>query len=1248
MILFIAHRLPGSFKAPPQRHRRDAFALVVTLLILSLLLIISVSYLTSMTAEHQTADAYTASASAEQAARTGVDSATAMLAECFRDYPDSATVWDTAQTTNSGVPYNTAAIVGGTNNEGTSLYLRAVPMTSSSSGATVANPLPRGSLTAADGTPYASNDPNGNNPGNPACQTFVLPLVSGVPNGQPRLVSEKSKIWPNTDPSASSNLNDMNLGESDPTKQNWTDLNTRRVSGDLQGAIGSPSVWTGVGPKPARAYWINLKGSNGLITGRYAFWIDDESFRANNSLLSDATAPYDNASGGSRPVDSSTGKPRLEAPSDLSLVGPLTAAGIVSPGTTATNIVSTRTQSYPGNFFPDPLAFSHALDSSTPQGQQTVDYLRYLTTNQSSALNLSRHGSQRLNLNQTISTTTTSSVIQTQVNQLVQTMEYHLPYFGERFYRTTSGALNDATQVPGSPYSGSYSSPTDRSHSQIYYHKVAANLRDYVDADSQPTIIDNTGAVMSGMPGAPRVESGANDIWAQGKECTPYIQEVAVRYRPVVTYTTGAASGRYTMNVDYYIEFWNMSDHDIDASQMNSPSVWVRDQQEWDTYHLGDQIVADPTPVGAVFTNNYQPPDTQLDLLHGVMVGTSTGATVAAPKGVVFHAGAVTIVTSDPQFASYRYTELLASGSSGVTAGKTNNPAYTNGAGGSLPNLSNVYVCPVISGSNIYTGAIVVQNSTLAKPSTVGLQMGGPFEYASPNTGTEVSLVNSQGYFDVVRGAITKTGATGYHVYTVATATNSGQGGYEDFSYGSSMMGNTQDAGGGPTPGSEVPTVSQMGDPRTTNEQISVNDAASTSADGTRFMASTRTLGWRNYSDLVPEGRPTPVAYAWPDYYAFPASTSTNYPSPDYTTAPAVVAGAITGDASLTSIGQLGDVFDPARVPNPAVLPVTTSILYSHGGGRTFKIGQHDDLYSDDPQTNAYPSGATGGATPDYVSASTGWASWRLTDIFDVADPIQLPGRININGIMRDNGAALLSALQGFVFQPMTTSGASDAVIHGDPKLNPGTPPLPTPLNTSTTGSTSGYSQIIAQMKQRLDAVALSTGTPSRTVKPFFERGELSELGYSTAYPANNNTLFSTGVALSGVEMSTVSDHSREELFRRLAQMICTRGDTFTVYAAGQSILQTTTTGPLKITGTQRLRVTFRLVPKSQGTTAGTYTDFHPAYIINTDGTLTQNTFDPTNTTARPTQNQSGTIGVIPRFAKPDRYDVQVLQVVSY
>ena len=318
-------------------------------------------------------------------------------------------------------------------------------------------------------------------------------------------------------------------------------------------------------------------------------------------------------------------------------------------------------------------------------------------------------------------------------------------------------------------------------------------------------------------------------------------------------------------------------------------------------------------------------------------------------------------------------------------------------------------------------------------------------------------------------------------------------------------------------------------------------------------------------------------------------------------------------------------MFDPARLPG------TAGILYSRGGGRTFKIGQHDDRYSNDPTTNTGQNN-----TADNVPASNGWASWRLADIFDVADPLELPGRININGVPRDKGAALLAALQGFQFQPTTTT---DPVIHGDSISGlAGT-------SLDTTGTSAGLSQLVTQITTRLNPTATPANGPSG---PFFERGEFGELGTGTSMLFGTNSSTTNNSLVASVDMNKTGDHSREEMFRRLAQMICTRGDTFTVYAAGQSILQNPTTTALKVTGTQRMRVTFRLVPKAKSTTPGAYDYFHPAYTTTTktDGTIdVLNSIDPANPTEAPTNGQ---IGVIARFAKPDRYDVQILQATTY
>ena len=79
------------------------------------------------------------------------------------------------------------------------------------------------------------------------------------------------------------------------------------------------------------------------------------------------------------------------------------------------------------------------------------------------------------------------------------------------------------------------------------------------------------------------------------------------------------------------------------------------------------------------------------------------------------------------------------------------------------------------------------------------------------------------------------------------------------------------------------------------------------------------------------------------------------------------------------------------------------------------------------------------------------------------------------------------------------------------------------------------------------------------------------------------------------------------------------------------------------------MRVTFRLVPKRLDPD-GIYRDFHPAYRTQTDINSTDvdddltivssKDWDPTASTATATTNTTAT-----RFAKPDRYDVQVLEV---
>ena len=247
---------------------------------------------------------------------------------------------------------------------------------------------------------------------------------------------------------------------------------------------------------------------------------------------------------------------------------------------------------------------------------------------------------------------------------------------------------------------------------------------------------------------------------------------------------------------------------------------------------------------------------------------------------------------------------------------------------------------------------------------------------------------------------------------------------------------------------------------------------------------------------------------------------------------------------------------------------------------------------------------------------------------------MELPARLNLNGVLRDNGAALRGLLTGFNFQPATVdagTATSEPLFHTPSGL------AGVPLSLQPNDA-AGLAQLVTQITTRLQA---SPGAGNVPWGPFFERGELGELEAAgkAIFGKNPTSITTAGTGLvAGVDMNKTFDRGREELFRRLAEMICTRGDTFTVYVVGQSISQRDTAAALKINGTHRMRVTFRLVPKSKdANNAGAYVPFHPAYKTRAD--------DDSVITGPIDYDPSVANATTTRFAKPDRYDVQILEV---
>ena len=113
-----------------------------------------------------------------------------------------------------------------------------------------------------------------------------------------------------------------------------SDLNHARSANDTQGWIGAPP---GAASRPVfRGQWIEQKDSDGKVTSRFAYWVEDESFKTNANLMGKTLR----------------GATTLgNAPSQIPLQGLLK---IVLPGsdadTVANDIFAERAQ-FPGSLF---------------------------------------------------------------------------------------------------------------------------------------------------------------------------------------------------------------------------------------------------------------------------------------------------------------------------------------------------------------------------------------------------------------------------------------------------------------------------------------------------------------------------------------------------------------------------------------------------------------------------------------------------------------------------------------------------------------------------------------------------------------------------------------------------------------------------------------------------------------------------------------------------------------------------------
>lgn len=712
---------------------------------------------------------------------------------------------------------------------------------------------------------------------------------------------------------------------------------------------------------------------------------------------------------------------------------------------------------------------------------------RFYTTMASVSNELAGNGRRRVNINALVTNNLDSpDIIAGDLDDIAYAITgKHIFESPKGFFGNESDSHPDALMPdfgqrlwPSSENSGLGFSLSPKEKETIYLTKIAANIRDYIDADSNPTFVDPEGNVIAGsnkpsfaadlpIGTFPNINHASPMPRAIGQEAIPYLEKESF----TVKFANGAVS------VFEAFGFFNPSTKDFIAPE----GTFLRcfDRLRWRTGGFGD----------------FAMPSYVLNL-----------------SGLKFPAGAMTVIST---------------GSASDSASEPPAP---------MLDRSKVAWRPT-AGTMTPAGATTFN--------------GGASSYTpNPRNGTydlstKVVWGNNHGYYGGFPAVTLTSFTTGSTNYTMS-ANNT-------YRYrGNSLRGN--DSRG------------STGDPRSLNEPLFMNRNTSGNAeDQARFWddSTIRLHEAKNTSYVDPS--------AWPDWTReFSGTAETTY--------------AVIRDQPMTSIGELGNIYDPYRRREQG------SINYVRGGGRTLRVGQPDDVTADarngikGTDTNVVADLNKAAALPRFTKA---WqnSAWRLTDIFDVRFdaslartgevdtqtrliPPQAAGKVNINSVLRDEGAALRALLRGFRF---LSGNAESGAPYTDPDLS------------NRVLSDAEIEKIVAAVRRYLEQNG-----------PIVERGELSQLVDDAGKP-----LFSAAESTLGSQnMKQVHDRGREEIFRRLIGMLTTRSNSFTVFAIGQAIRERRDGSGAYVPvvqSTSKQAVTYRFDPVIAGLTGNAIPDTNPS-----------------------------------------------------
>jgi hypothetical protein len=784
--------------------REKAATLVVTLLVLTLLSTIVVAFVQTVSLERSAARSVANRYQAELAAQAGASVAASQLARLFQTYPDSATAW--------------LSLTSGTfSNSFTAAFYRRNP-------------------TTDIGT--SPSEPN---------SIWIAPLFSGG----------CATVQSSADLAALSGNNTM-------SPSNFFNFNSNTNIGLSPGnATAQPmqGAWVEILKNPTQPRNLN-RGPDGQPinppVARYAYWVEDESFKVDLSEAS-ATPRSDNTPGTNSSDVSLTPWASGFSPGNSNQV----ASGVLALRSSLGNQTSKALLS--GN--------QKRFAANFPTSTNAIKQADFSSTWYSKTLNLSRGGTKRVSLNEVVSDSTDAAQIRAQLDRIIATItnSYNCPNFGQRFMRegTTSAQLNNTNYITSN-------------ESAIYLQKVAANIRDYIDSDSQPTVISNSigfpvliGAKPLVAPGFSVVGSavGTNDIAAFGKESVPALGEAAIRISLITLSPVNANAGNratganYQFTLDYYFEFWNPTTKDITLNDLGpSPFLRIYNQFGWETGG-GTPLIPQGRPYEVPLSGFVDDSGQPFRIPAGTMVTFTTDEFVSpnltSMSSLVFRPSTATIATLN----SHRSF-------TGVTKHESGNKYRVQGQLG-----------------------------------TSAGRAGTP----QSDYDTHVLIGNNLGILEGFSAVVVPTQLTAHNDSGTSLGPNN-----ENFTFrGGALFGNS----GG--------NLSATGDYQSINEQLQLSRYSTDLEARTGFVSTgldtadnPANSSFGSFNGLASYIRPD----FWTDY------SQTNLSKPN---APRIIR-----NGPMASIGEMGNIYDPARLIG------SSGKSGARGGGLTFKIGQSDSTNS--------------------------------------------------------------------------------------------------------------------------------------------------------------------------------------------------------------------------------------------------------------------------------------------------------------